>query len=401
MSGDYAVVHFASLDWAFRKQDQHFIAMDLVGRGHPVVYLENTGARIPGLADLPRVVDRLRNWARSGAADDPVPAGLRVVSPLCIPGASLGIERSLNALLLKAQVGPALRSIRGRPVVLWIGLPTWTALDVATWLNPALVIYYCGDALARLPGVRRGIVRSEQAVLRRADLVFAASSALVEHCRRSGVEPIHIPMALDLTASRPAREGRVPVPPELAGLRGRIIGYMGGLNAKVDVALLDAVAARFVDDTLVILGSVEDPRYKPRAAPNVVILGERPYERIGGYLARFDVCLIPYVLSEFTDAVNPAKLIEYLAVGRPVVSTPLREVLPYSDVVRVAKGVDGFVAAVEEVLRSPDTAEERERRVQRAEENARERIGALVDDLVQRALLRSSAGSDRSRPRSP
>lgn len=401
MSADYAVVHVASLDWAFRKQDQHFIAADLAARGHPVVYVENTGARFPGVADLPRVAGRLRNWARSGAQDVPLPRGLRVVSPLCIPGASLGVERALNTVLLKAQLRRALASIRGRPIVLWLGLPTWTALDMAEWIDPEVVAYYCGDALGRLPGLRRSIVRSEEAVLRRADIVFAASSALVEHCRRHGVEPLPVPMALDLAASRSAREGTSPMPAELRGLRGRIIGYMGGLNAKVDVGLLDAVAEGFPDDTLVILGSVEDPRARPRPAPNVVILGERPHERIGAYLARFEVCLIPYVLSDFTDAVNPAKLIEYLAVGRPVVSTPLREVLPYSDVVRVARGAEAFIAAIEETLRSPDTAEDRERRVRRAEANAHERVGELVDGVFRRELVRTSASAraPRSRPR--
>lgn len=274
-----------------------------------------------------------------------------------------------------------------RPTILWLGLPTWTALDVADWLAPELLVYYCGDALTELPGLRRGIVASERAVLQRADVVFAASSALVDHCRELGADPIPVPMSIDFDASRSAREGRLPMPSELRHLSGHLIGYMGGLNSKVDVELLNAIVQAFPNDTVVVLGSVEDARFKPHPAPNFVILGERPYERIAAYLVRFDVCLIPYRLNEFTDAVNPGKLLEYLAVGRPVVSTPLREVLPFSSLVRIARSQDEFLVAIEETLRIGNTPREQEERVRRAEANGYERIAPQVIDVVEHKLL--------------
>jgi glycosyltransferase involved in cell wall biosynthesis len=382
---DYGVVYL-SIDWAFRKQDQQFIATEFAAHGHPVVYVENTGARLPGLADVPRVADRLRNWLRGEVVDTaPVPDGMTVVSPLCIPGASYRVERALNRWSLRRQMRRAVDALGDRPTILWIGLPTWTSLDVADWLAPRLVVYYCGDAVTRLPGLRRGIVESERAVARRADVVFAASAALVEHCREMGAQAMPVPMSIDFGASRLAREGRTPIPRELVGLRGRLIGYMGGLNAKVDVELLDVVVRAFPNDTLVVLGSVEHPRYRPRSR-DVVILGERPYDQIAGYLVRFDVCLIPYVLDRFTEAVNPGKLLEYLAVGRRVVSTPLPEVLPFAPLVRIATTHEEFVAAVDEALRAGNAPHDREERVRLAEEHSFGRVTAGLIDIVDRRL---------------
>lgn len=385
VSGDYAVIYLSAIDWAFRKQDHQFISTELAARGHRVLFVENTGARLPRARDLSRVVARLRAWSRQVARPTDVPAGIEIASPLCIPGAQLRVERLINQVLLQAQLGKPLERLGDRDRVLWIGLPTWAAVDLAARLRPALTVYYCGDAFGDLPGLR-SVHDSEREIVRLADIVFATSGRLVAHLTALGAEPVLVPVAIDTSASRSARDGRLGGTPELDELPGRLIGYMGGLNYKVDAPLLEAVAARFPNHTLVILGSVEDPRSRPRSAPNIVILGERPYERIGAYLARFAVCLIPYRLNDYTASVNPAKLLEYLAVGRPVVSTPLPEVLPFADVVRIARSDQEFLAAVADALESDDDTAERAARVRRADENSYERVGALLVDVIERRM---------------
>jgi glycosyltransferase involved in cell wall biosynthesis len=377
-------LYLSSVDWDFRKQDHQFIATKLAERGHHVLFIENTGARFPRMADVSRVIARLRNWSRGRpAAARPLPPGIEIASPLCVPGADGAAERAANLRILLAQLRGALRRT-GRIRVMWVGLPTYAALDLADHVRPDVLVYYCGDAFTELPGLRRGIATSERELARRADVVFATSGSLAEHCRALGADPVLVPVAIDVGASAAAREGRTSIPAELAALRGRLIGYMGGLNYKVETAILDAVAERFADDTLVILGSVEDAASAPRARSNVVILGERPYERIHAYLARFAVGLIPYRRNEYTAGVSPAKLLEYLAVGRPVVSTGLPEVLPFADVVRIADGIEPFVQAVAEELDAADSAEQRARRQRRAEANSYERVGSELIATVER-----------------
>lgn len=387
-SHEYSVVYLSSIDWEFRRQDHQFICLELASRGHAVIYVENTGARLPGIRDASRVVQRIRNWSRGLRATRDAGA-IRIVSPLAIPGGAFALERVLNLGLLKLQLGPALRRLPHARRVLWIGLPTWAALDLADLVRPDLLVYYCGDAFAEVPGVRQTLRASERRIVVRSDLVFANSAALVEHCRRLGArDAIFVPVGIDLSASQAAREGRVPMPPDLRGLRGRLIGYMGGLNHKVDVSLLDAVADAFPEDTLVVLGSVEDPRYRPRSRANVVILGERPYDDIAAYLVRFAVCLIPYVVNEFTASVYPGKLDNYLAACRPVVSTPLPEVLPYAPVVHIAGTLPDFVRALATELERPDTAQARAERLGLARRNSYEGIVATMVEAMEERLAR-------------
>lgn len=384
---DYVVIYLSSIDWDFRRQDHQFICLELAARGRRALFVENTGARWPSPADLRRVRLRVANWLRSTRAPrEAVPSRIEVASPLALPGAAAPLERWLNHSLLRWQLAAGVLRLGSGRRVLWIGLPTWAAVDLARSLAPDLIVYYCGDAFAEIPNVRQSLRESERAVIARSDVVFANSRELVRHCLALGaIDPILVPIGIDLGASSDARDGRLPVPQELRTLRGRLIGYMGGLNHKVDVALLESVARAFPQDTLVILGSVEDPRFVPRV-PNLVILGERAYEDIGAYLVRFDVCLVPYVLNEFTASVYPGKLVEYLALSRPVVSTPLPEVLPYSSVVRIAEGSEAFVRAVRDALDTPDTDEARSARIRAVERNAYERIVAEMVAIVDQRL---------------
>lgn len=387
----YGVVYLSSIDWSFRTQDHQFTCLELARRGHRVVYVENTGVRLPGARDLRRVAARVRNVVRRAPMQASA-GGVKVVSPVVIPGAESQFERFLNRRLFRAQLSTASRWLGGAPMVLWVGLPNWAALDLAAILRPALLVYYCGDAFREVPGVRRGLVESESALIRRADLVFANSLALLAYCRSTGASDARfVPIGVDLSISARVRAAAPPAPPELASAQGRIIGYMGGLNHKLDIELLDAVARAHPGDTLAVLGGIEDREHVP-TAPNVLMIGERPYEEIGRYIFHFDVGLVPYVVNEFTASVYPGKLVEYLAHGRPVVSTPLPEVMPYRDVVRIEASRAGFINAVSEALATPDTPEIMARRIAAVQKNGYEAVVGEMISAVDARMAMSRQG---------
>lgn len=346
------VVYFGGTDWSFRRQPQQYICAEIARRGGRVLFVENTGVRWPSTRDLGRVRDRLvrlLSTAPTGASVEEY--GIRAVPALAIPTHPSKPIRALNCWLVRRQLRRAAPELDGRATVSWISLPNWTTLDVTRALRPRLVVYYCGEEFAAVPQAHPSIRESERAVLAEADIVFATSRRLEMLCKQAGRDDtILAPVGVDLQAFADAAAGRLDRPADLRGLRGRVIGYLGGLNHKVDVPLLEAVVRAFPDDSVVILGSVEDPRCAPRPAPNLYVLGERRYEEIAAYLQHFDVCLIPYVRNEFTDSVCPAKLNDYLAAGRSVVSTALAEVLPFRAVIRVGDGHDAFITNVREAL---------------------------------------------------
>ena len=174
------------------------------------------------------------------------------------------------------------------------------------------------------------------------------------------------------------------------------------MSTQCDVALLSRLARTFPDASLVLVGPValsEEQLLQVRQ-PNVHLLGVRSYDALPGYVQHFDVGIIPYVLSPWTVAVDPLKLLEYLAAGLPVVCTAIPEAAKYADTIAVANDADGFVAAVREAL-AADRAAARARGQALARRHTWERrADALLDligDAVEQREAAAGAGA-RSRP---
>ena len=125
-----------------------------------------------------------------------------------------------------------------------------------------------------------------------------------------------------------------------------VIGFMGGLGDWIDYGLLTELSRRLRGLTFVLVGPVTADTRSLARATNVHFLGEKPYRELPCYVQHFDVCLIPFRCNKLSESVNPIKLFEYLSAGKPVVSTPLPEVLPYKGVVDIEADADGFEDAI-------------------------------------------------------
>ena len=155
-TGRHDVICFSSLDWDVLWQGHHEIAVTLAARGHRVLFVENTGVRPPGLRDMPRLCQRIRNWRRGARGFRQERENLVVYSPLLLPFPYSSMARRVNrALLLRALrswMGP---SGSGRPIV-WTFLPTPLVHDLIGGLDPALTVYYCvNDFASSSPAARR------------------------------------------------------------------------------------------------------------------------------------------------------------------------------------------------------------------------------------------------------
>lgn len=131
------------------------------------------------------------------------------------------------------------------------------------------------------------------------------------------------------------------------------LGFYGVLDERLDLALLGAVAARRPGWDLVLVGPIATiaPEDLPRQ-PNLHYLGQRPYEALPGYLAGWDVCLMPFAHNEAARSISPTKTLEYLAAGKPIVATSLPDVVAgYRGIVRFADDSATFVAKAEAALR--------------------------------------------------
>jgi glycosyltransferase involved in cell wall biosynthesis len=179
----------------------------------------------------------------------------------------------------------------------------------------------------------------------RAGVTLSSSQTLVPALPPSPARTVVLPNAGDPQHFRP--EG--PTAPELDATPRPILGFIGTASRRaLDLDLLDGIARRRPDWSLVIVGRYERTvRSRLAVHGNVKFLGERPYDSLPAFVRAFDVCTIPYRVGGTIDYVLPKKLFEYLAVGRPVVATPLPELHGFDPHVRLAATADDFVHAVE------------------------------------------------------
>jgi UDP-galactopyranose mutase len=322
---DLALVCLSHLRWDFVFQrPQHL--MTGWARKHPVLYVEE-----PVPAELPswRVVEREE--------------GVRVATPQLPPGSDAGTR----ALLLDGLLhGEGISSY-----ALWYYTPM--ALPFSRHLEPEVVIYDCMDELSAFAFAPPELRDLEDELFRRADVVFTGGVSLYEAKRDRHANLHAVPSSIEAAHFGLARALRED-PADQAGIPGPRLGFFGVLDERLDIALLDAVARLRPDWSLVMIGPVVkiDPAQLPQH-PNIHYLGARPYTSLPRYLAGWDVALLPFARNDATRHISPTKTPEYLAAGRRVVSTSIRDVVrPYGEkgLVEIADTPETFVAACARAL---------------------------------------------------
>jgi UDP-galactopyranose mutase len=323
------VLCFSHLRWNFVYQrPQHLMTRCAVD--HDVIYVEE-----PIHVDAP---------GSSLAIQSPAP-GVTVLVPQLGQDAS-DADARIRALL-DAYLAP--RDTRG--MVLWYYTPM--SLALGGHLPASLVVYDCMDELSAFRGAPPALLDNERALLARADVVFTGGYSLYEAKRHLHHNVHAFPSSVDVTHFAQAR-GALAEPADQAAIAHPRIGFYGVLDERLDIDLLDAVAAARPDWQIVMVGPVVkiDAATLPQR-PNIHYLGAKTYAELPAYLSGWDAALLLFARNESTRFISPTKTPEYLASGRPVVSTPITDVVRmYGDspAVRIAGTPDEFVAATAAAL---------------------------------------------------
>ncbi|MBD2098323.1 glycosyltransferase family 1 protein [Trichocoleus sp. FACHB-591] len=239
--------------------------------------------------------------------------------------------------------------------ILWYYTPM--ALAFTSHLQAAAVVYDCMDELAAFKGAPPELREFEDQLFQRADLVFTGGQSLYEAKRHqhphayafpSSIEAEHFAQARAI-ATDPADQAAIPHPR---------LGFYGVIDERMNLDLIDGIAQARPDWHLVIIGPVVkiDPETLPRY-PNIHYLGGKSYPELPQYLAGWDVAMLPFALNESTRFISPTKTPEYLAAGKPVVSTSIRDVVrPYGEqgLVHIADTASEFVTATEAAMQQAE-----------------------------------------------
>ena len=266
------------------------------------------------------------------------------------------------------------------------------------------VVYDCMDELSKFRFAPRELVDRERFLMAQADVVFTGGYKLWQSKSRYHTNVHFFGCGVDVAHFATARSADVEVPREIAALDRPVIGYYGVIDERIDYELLRAIACELPGAELVMIGPVVkvDPAELPRAE-NIHWVGQRQYSELPAHVKGFDVCLMPFALNDATEYINPTKTLEYMAAGKPIVSTAISDVVHnFTPVVAVAHSAPEFVAAVREAIESPN-AELLARGLEQARANSWESIVARMERIVRDAMrtrepLTERPLADRARP---
>jgi UDP-galactopyranose mutase len=280
------------------------------------------------------------------------------------------------------------------------------ALDFTRHLRPLATIYDCMDELSAFKGAPECLKLRERELFKTADLVFTGGQSLYEAKREQHHSVYAFPSGIDREHFMQARTA-VADPADQKDIPHPRLGFFGVVDERFDVELLDQLSKNRPDYQFVIIGPVVkiDPDILPKRE-NIHYLGGKSYQDLPAYIAGWDVALLLFAQNESTRYISPTKTPEYLAAGKPVVSTPIRDVVsPYGQMglVRIANDAQEFTAAIDDLLKSEANSKEWLETCDRflatmSWDETWERMARLIDEVVAnrtRTALLARAGQER------
>ena len=317
--------------------------------------------------------------------DSTVPGlpNITLTRPLKLLPDTLGWGRRLNEALFRRHVRAAARRLGMQSPILWLN--PHSAVHMAGQMGASQVIYDITDdwtTLTQSPALTKLTIAQDAALCRQADAVIVCSERLQE-MKQSLAERLYlIPNGVDADHYLSVLDGTGPLPSPADRWAKPVLGYTGTIHPdRVDVPLIEALAKRFPAGTIALVGPnllTGEDRQRLEACGNVVLTGPAPYAEVPGIMRAFDVCITPHRVSPFTESLNPIKLWEYLAAGKPVVATPVAGFRDYPQLVRLASDADGFAEAVKAAL-AEDAAAGEARRTEARRHSWNQRLDQVVD----------------------
>lgn len=387
-------VYFGN-DWfAENRTSSHHVATRLA-RGARLLYVDSPGMRRPdgSRRDLRRALRKLLAAFRRPV---PVQENLWHCTVPQLPFRRIPGITAFNRWFGRLAVRRAMRAIGLRDCISWFVVPHPGFL--AHRLGERLSVYYCIDDYAAHPGVDPERIGSLDAALTRAaDLVFVAPPTLLDAKRALNPRTFPAPHGVDAELFARASDPATRVPGAIAGIRHPVIGYHGSIHEWIDLPLLEWLAIQRPGWTFLLVGHAAVDVSALRRLPNVVLAGPQPYASLPQWARAYDVAVIPYRMTRQVANANPLKLREYLATGKPVVSTWNAEIARFSRWVRIAGDRDAFLAAIDACLADGPEHGQRERMAAVAPQTWERRVESALAE-VRAALERQRPGAARTVP---
>jgi len=391
-----AIVCLSAIDWDFLWQRTQEIMSQFAAMGYPVLFIENTGVRIPGIKDGPRVWNRLKKvFSPVKGRSIESNANIEILSPFALPLPYMQTAVTINAALLRSKIllFSKLRNIPVNRILLWSYMTTPLAVELAGNLPWAGVVVDLVSDPCKVPGAE-AIVTSHKRMLERANIVLCASVPTMNTAKHYMSESGHYKLHLfeDGFSTRlqdiiQCGEYEYQLPWEDNGRP--LVAYIGGINDKIWWDAVSAMASRFPEINFTFIGPKEYNELPCEGfGKNVIWLPPfKEYSQLGYFLKKCKAGLIPYTPTPYVMEMRPAKINEYLVMGLPIVATKMPELERLSKetgpgIVYLADTADRFVTILGQAF-DEDSVDLRSRRREIAKNRAWETICMGLKDRLQ------------------
>jgi UDP-galactopyranose mutase len=270
------------------------------------------------------------------------------------------------------------------------------ALGFSSHLKATATVYDCMDELSHFLNAPPELTSREQELFRIADVVFTGGISLYEAKQKQHRNVHAFPSSIDVPHFAKAREPQ-PDPADQAHIAHPRAGFIGVIDERLDIELLREVARLVPEVQFLLIGPVVkiDPAHLPQA-PNLHYLGGKQYAELPAYLGQWDVAMMPFAINNATKFISPTKTPEYLAAGKPVVSTPIRDVVRgYGEagLVAVAADAQSFAEAIRAALQ-PQTDAWKEAVSQKLSTSSWDRTWSAMQREIACAIERKTASAE-------
>ena len=342
-------------DWGRHPSScQHLTRRLMLEGDHRVYWVNTIGTRPPGLnlLTLRRGFGKIRSWfgdhrkANSSTGEvsrnEPTP---KILHPVMYPWFRHGFDRRLNRLLMSRTINRVLEEAGETDVTAITTLPIVADLPgelpaVKRW------VYYCVDDWSRWPGMdARPLAEMEAELIRKMDRIVTAGENLHDRLQSLGRDSLLLTHGIDLDFWRGTQSGNARQNPEFTrNLPRPVFTFWGLIDERLEPEMVERLAQDSPQSTILLAGPVAAPEVAKRleAIPNARLLGMVPYEKLPQLAAESDVLIMPYRKNEATEQIQPLKMTEYLASGRPAVVRALRASEPWRDALDEADSPETF-----------------------------------------------------------